>query len=159
MKLPELLQPVEKKGKCVRSIARIICRAQRSIGSTQTTNRNENNMLDHRFSVAPMMDWTGASQKAKYNQRFDAVVGRHAVPNAVRSRSEVKAGERCRDLVYIGSLASTAAYYAGLRYPAFQAQACSSANAACSTPHRRYFPDIAFLLTFALPCIEQHQKT
>jgi len=38
---------------------------------------------DYRFSVAPMMDWTGTSQKAKCNQRLGAVVGRHAVPNAV----------------------------------------------------------------------------
>jgi hypothetical protein len=30
-----------------------------------------------------MMDWTGRSQKAKYDQRLSAVVGRHAVPNAV----------------------------------------------------------------------------
>jgi hypothetical protein len=29
---------------------------------------NENNMLDHRFAIAPMMDWTGTSQKAKYDQ-------------------------------------------------------------------------------------------
>jgi hypothetical protein len=43
----------------------------------------ENNMLDRRFAVAPLMDWTGTSQKAKYNQRLDPVVGRHAVPNAV----------------------------------------------------------------------------
>jgi hypothetical protein len=30
-----------------------------------------------------LMDWTGTSRKAKYNQRLDPVVGRHAVPNAV----------------------------------------------------------------------------
>jgi hypothetical protein len=30
--------------------------------------------------VGPVMDWTGTSQKAKYNQRLGAVVGRHAVP-------------------------------------------------------------------------------
>jgi hypothetical protein len=30
-----------------------------------------------------MMDWTGTSQKAKYNQRLGPVVVRHAVPNAV----------------------------------------------------------------------------
>jgi NAD(P)-dependent dehydrogenase (short-subunit alcohol dehydrogenase family) len=31
--------------------------AQKSIGPIQTTKRNENNMLDRRFAVAPMMDW------------------------------------------------------------------------------------------------------
>jgi hypothetical protein len=31
---------------------------QKSIGPTGTTKVIENNMLDHRFSVAPMMDWT-----------------------------------------------------------------------------------------------------
>jgi hypothetical protein len=43
----------------------------------------KNNMLDRRFSVAPLMDWTGTSQKAKRNQRLSAAVGLHAVPNAV----------------------------------------------------------------------------
>jgi hypothetical protein len=28
----------------------------------------ENNMLDRRFAIAPMMDWTGTSQKAKRDQ-------------------------------------------------------------------------------------------
>ncbi|WP_167558680.1 hypothetical protein [Bradyrhizobium canariense] len=57
------------------------------------TDINENNMLTHRFSVAPMMDWTGTSRKAKYNQRLGAVVGRRAVPNAVPSRCEAYAGD------------------------------------------------------------------
>jgi hypothetical protein len=35
------------------------------------------------FSMTPMMDWTGASQKAKHNQHLTVVVARHAVPNAV----------------------------------------------------------------------------
>jgi hypothetical protein len=56
---------------------------KKSIGPTQAIKQNENNMLEARFSVAPMMDWTGTSQKAKYNQRLGAIVGRHAVPNAV----------------------------------------------------------------------------
>jgi hypothetical protein len=46
----------------------------------------KNNMLDHRFSVAPMMDWTGTSQKAKYNQHLSVVAFHHAVPNAVLNR-------------------------------------------------------------------------
>jgi tRNA-dihydrouridine synthase A len=32
--------------------------AQKSVGPTQSAKINENNMLDHRFSIAPMMDWT-----------------------------------------------------------------------------------------------------
>src|SRR5882757_3692337 len=32
--------------------------AQTSVGPTQSAKINENNMLDTRFSVAPMMDWT-----------------------------------------------------------------------------------------------------
>jgi tRNA-dihydrouridine synthase A len=31
---------------------------QKSVGPTQSAKINEINMLDHRFSVAPMMDWT-----------------------------------------------------------------------------------------------------
>ena len=31
---------------------------QKSVGPTQSTKINENNMLDYLFSVAPMMDWT-----------------------------------------------------------------------------------------------------
>jgi hypothetical protein len=38
---------------------------------------------DHRFSVAPMMDWTGTSQKAKRNQHLSVVAVSRAVPNAV----------------------------------------------------------------------------
>jgi hypothetical protein len=56
---------------------------QKSVGPTQSAKINENNMLDHRFSVAPMMDWTGTSQKAKRNQHLSVVVENRAVPNAV----------------------------------------------------------------------------
>jgi hypothetical protein len=55
----------------------------KSVERTKTAKLNEINMLDHRFSIAPMMDWTGTSRKAKYNQHLGAVVARHAVPNAV----------------------------------------------------------------------------
>jgi hypothetical protein len=57
--------------------------AQKSVGRDRAKKLSEKNMLDHRFSVAPMMDWAGTSQKAKYNQRLGAVVAGHAVPNAV----------------------------------------------------------------------------
>jgi hypothetical protein len=43
----------------------------------------ENNMLDRRFSVAPMMDWTGTSRKAKHNQHLNGGAVDRAVPNAV----------------------------------------------------------------------------
>jgi hypothetical protein len=60
MKKLELVQAVEKKGKCFRSIAPIICRPE--IGWTESRRKvNENNMLDRRFSVAPMMDWSETS--------------------------------------------------------------------------------------------------
>jgi hypothetical protein len=39
--------------------------------------------MEWKFAIAPMMDWTGTSQKAKYNQGLGAIVGRHVVPNAV----------------------------------------------------------------------------
>jgi hypothetical protein len=69
VKRPGLLQPVEKKGKCASSIAPIIWRPQKSVGPTWTIKMIENKMLARRFSIAPMMDWTGTSRKAKYNQR------------------------------------------------------------------------------------------
>jgi len=46
-------------------------------------NQIENNMLAHRFSVAPMMDWTDQAEKAKCRQHLSMVVISHAVPNAV----------------------------------------------------------------------------
>jgi hypothetical protein len=52
-----LIQPVEKKEERVSFITLIIV-GPKSIGPTQTAKRNENSMLDRRFSVAPMMDWT-----------------------------------------------------------------------------------------------------
>jgi hypothetical protein len=37
----------------------------------------------HRFSVAPMMDWSGISQKAKCNEHLRVVAVNHVVPNEV----------------------------------------------------------------------------
>ena len=79
---PELIQPVEKKGERVSFIALIIV-GPKSIGPTQTAKRNENSMLNHRFSMAPMMDWTDRAEKAKHNQNLSMVAVSHAVPNAV----------------------------------------------------------------------------
>jgi hypothetical protein len=39
--------------------------AQKSMGPTWTVKMIENKMLARRFAVAPLMDWTGTSQKAK----------------------------------------------------------------------------------------------
>jgi hypothetical protein len=50
-------------------------------------------MLAHRFCIAPLMDWTGTSQKAKYNQNLSVVTFRHAVPNAVLIWFEAYASE------------------------------------------------------------------
>jgi hypothetical protein len=55
-----LIQLVEKKGKRVSSIALMICWTEIS-GPIQATKLNENNMLDYRFSIAPMMDWNESS--------------------------------------------------------------------------------------------------
>jgi hypothetical protein len=44
-------------------------------------------VLDHRFSVAPMMDWTGISRKAERDQYLIEIVTRRAVPNAVLGRA------------------------------------------------------------------------
>jgi hypothetical protein len=85
---PELIQPVEKKGERVSSIT-LITVGPKSIGlhklhwTTQTTKRNENNMLDHRFSVAPMMDWNGTSRKTKRSQHLSRTSVRDVVPNEV----------------------------------------------------------------------------
>jgi hypothetical protein len=79
---PELIQPVEKKGERVSFIALIIV-GPKSIGPTQTAKRNENSMLNHRFAMAPMMDWTDRAEKAKHNQNLSMVAVSHAVPNAV----------------------------------------------------------------------------
>jgi hypothetical protein len=67
--------------------------AQTSVGPTQSAKINENNMLDTRFSVAPMMDWTGTSQKAKRNQHLSPITKNHAVPNAVPIWFEACAGD------------------------------------------------------------------
>jgi hypothetical protein len=55
--------------------------AQKLVGRTKSTKVNE----DRRFAIAPMMDWTGTSQKVKRDQRLGTVVASHAVPNAVPS--------------------------------------------------------------------------
>ncbi|CAN5136604.1 tRNA dihydrouridine(20/20a) synthase DusA [soil metagenome] len=55
---PGWFQLVEKKGKCFRSIAPVYLSAQKTVGRNNAIKINENNMLDGRFSVAPMMDWT-----------------------------------------------------------------------------------------------------
>jgi hypothetical protein len=57
--------------------------AQKSVGQTQSAKINENNMLDRRFAIAPMMDWTDRAEKAKHNQYLSMVAVSHAVPNAV----------------------------------------------------------------------------
>ena len=44
---------------------------------------NEMNNLDRRFSIAPMMDWTGTSQKVKRDQHLSHVSIGHVVPNEV----------------------------------------------------------------------------
>jgi tRNA-dihydrouridine synthase len=41
------------------------------------------NILDRKFSVAPMMDWTGTPQNAKRNLHLRVGAVGHAVPNAV----------------------------------------------------------------------------
>jgi hypothetical protein len=53
----------------------------------------ENNMLDRRFAVAPLMDWTGTSQKTKCNQHLSPITKNHAVPNAVPIWFEACAGD------------------------------------------------------------------
>ena len=66
--------------------SRRICQSVQSlIGSIGDKKPNEMNDLTHRFSVAPMMDWSETSQKAKYDQDLREVTVRHAVPNAVPS--------------------------------------------------------------------------
>jgi hypothetical protein len=37
-------------------------------------------MLDHRFSIAPMMDWTDFAEKTKPNQYLGLVAISHVVP-------------------------------------------------------------------------------
>jgi hypothetical protein len=53
------------------------------IGWTDLNYVIENRMLDRRFSVAPLMDWTDCAEKAKWHQRLGMVAIGHAVPNAV----------------------------------------------------------------------------
>ena len=78
---PELIQPVEKKGERVSFIALIIV-GPKSIGPTQTAKRNENSMLNHRFAMAPMMDWTDGVKKQKHNQHLSVATRSRAVPSA-----------------------------------------------------------------------------
>jgi hypothetical protein len=72
-----------KRKKNALALALQIVGRTKSIGPTETIKYNENNMLAHRFSVAPMMDWTGTSQKAKRNQHLSPITKNRAVPNAV----------------------------------------------------------------------------
>ncbi len=53
-------------------------------------------MLDRRFAIAPMMDWTGTSQKTKYNQHLSNVLFGHVVPNAVLNAATARTSERFR---------------------------------------------------------------
>ena len=62
--------------------------AQKSVGPIQSAKINENNMLDHRFSVAPMMDWTDRPRKAKHSQCLSVFVLTHAGLNAVPAFDE-----------------------------------------------------------------------
>jgi hypothetical protein len=60
--------------------------AQKSAIADGMVKRNDVNMLAQRFCVAPMMEWTGTSQKAKLNQHLSMVARNRAVPNAVPAR-------------------------------------------------------------------------
>jgi hypothetical protein len=60
--------------------------AQKSAIPDETIKRNNINMLSHRFCIAPMMDWTGTSQKAKYNQHLNLEPIGRVVPNEVPRR-------------------------------------------------------------------------
>jgi hypothetical protein len=60
--------------------------AQKSAAPDETIKRNNINMLAHRFCIAPMMDWTGTSQKAKYNQHLSLEPIGRVVPNEVPRR-------------------------------------------------------------------------
>ena len=57
--------------------------AQKSANPSEMTKRNNINMLAHRFCIAPMMDWTGTSRKAKRDQNLSEIVVIHVVPNGV----------------------------------------------------------------------------
>jgi hypothetical protein len=60
-----------------------ILSAQETAIADKMTKYNNINMLAHRFNIAPMMDWTGRSQKAKHNQHLSLLGISHVVPNAV----------------------------------------------------------------------------
>jgi hypothetical protein len=70
------------KGKCLRLK---FLSAQKSAIPDEMIKRNDINMLTYLFCVAPMLDWTGTSQKAKHNQHLRHVSIGHVVPNAVPS--------------------------------------------------------------------------
>jgi hypothetical protein len=46
-------------------IARIICRSKYHFGGLSLRKFNESNMLDRRFAIAPMMEWTDRTEKQK----------------------------------------------------------------------------------------------
>jgi ligand-binding SRPBCC domain-containing protein len=60
--------------------------AQKSATPDEIVKRNNINMLAHRFSIAPMMDWTDRAETTKQHQHLSMVEVSHAVPNAVPSR-------------------------------------------------------------------------
>jgi hypothetical protein len=49
---------------------------------------------DYRFSVAPMMDWTGTSQKAKHYQHLNAIVVIQVIPNEVPANLDQGSGDK-----------------------------------------------------------------
>jgi hypothetical protein len=59
---------------------------QKSAIAGEMDKGNNINMLAHRFCIAPMMDWTGRSRKAKHNQHLSMVAVSHVVPNEVPLR-------------------------------------------------------------------------
>jgi hypothetical protein len=56
-------QVIEKKAKCFSSMARTVSWSE--IGRTGALRKrtSESNMLEARFAVAPMMDWTDSPEK------------------------------------------------------------------------------------------------
>jgi len=56
---------------------------QKSAIAGEMEKANNINMLAHRFWIAPMMDWTGTSQKVKRDQQLSHISIGHVVPNEV----------------------------------------------------------------------------
>src|SRR5713226_533824 len=84
--------------------------AQPSARRTQTTKINENKMLDRRFSVAPLMDWTDRHCRASHRLMRCRALYTEMVASAALvglNRSDLCRGDRSCSIISVPGSAVT----------------------------------------------------